>query len=373
MPVSLTLRDRDATRPAPGAPLRLLFYLPSLGGGGAERLVAQLATELASRGHEVTLVTDTESIENAGYVASAVRQVRLRPGHGRNVVHLARLIRKLKPDVSMSALSGQNLKHMLAAALAGRLSRAAQSYHGFFEGEPRLLSRVSYLMTPLSSRLMARTVCVSDALRAELLRRFHASARRTVRIYNGVPVRAQETLSAGAQNSANPIILACGRLTPDKNFGFLVRAFARMQHRDARLVILGNGPGRDAIEAEAARLHLQDRVYLPGYRDAASWYEKACCVALSSTREAFGLVVVEALAAGLPVVTTASGGPDEILPNGRFGQVVAQGDEAGFAAALDAALQDNSDPAERIARAREFSMERCVEAYEALFYEIARQ
>ncbi len=356
MPVSLTLRNRDATRPAPGAPLRLLFYLPSLGGGGAERLVAQLATALASRGHEITLVTDTESTENAGFLSPAVRQVRLGLGHGRNVVGLARLLRETKPHVSMSALSGQNLKHMVAAALAGHLSRAVQSYHGFFEGEPRLLSRMSYLLTPLSSRLMARTVCVSDCLRADLLRRFRASKTRTVRIYNGVPLVSDKQGHAGEHGSANPIVLACGRLTPDKNFGFLLRAFARMKHADARLVILGEGPERGNIEAEAARLRLQDCVSLPGYSDAANWYDKASCVALSSTREAFGLVVVEALAAGLPVVTTPSGGPDEILQNERYGRVVAHDDEAGFAAALDAALKDGSDPAERITRAREFSM-----------------
>ncbi len=372
MPVSLTLRDKADGRPTLGAPLRLLFYLPSLGGGGAERLVAQLATALASRGHQVTLVTDIESAENAAHVASGVRQVRLGLGHGRNVVALARLLRETRPHVSISALSGQNLKHMVAAALAGRLSRAVQSYHGFFEGEPRLLSRMSYLLTPLSSRLMARTVCVSDCLRADLLRRFHASKTRTLRIYNGVPLTSERGV-AGEHGSAEPIVLACGRLTPDKNFRFLVHAFSRMKHADARLVILGEGPERGTIEAETARLHLQDRVSLPGYSDAARWYDKASCVALSSTREAFGLVVVEALAAGLPVVTTASGGPDEILQNGRYGRVIAQSDEASFAAALDAALDDRGDPAERIARAREFSLEKCVDAYDALFHEIARQ
>jgi glycosyltransferase involved in cell wall biosynthesis len=90
-------------------------------------------------------------------------------------------------------------------------------------------------------------------------------------------------------------------------------------------------------------------------------------------RETFGLVVVEALAAGLPVVTTASGGPDEILDNGCYGRVVAQGDEAAFAAALDAALADQGDAAARVARANDFSMEKCTQAYEALFYEIAKR
>src|SRR5947209_5338580 len=180
MRVSLRLRQRARVPAHPGGSLRLLFYLPSLAGGGAERLLAHLATGLSRRGHEIIFVVDTDSAENAGLLEPGIQQVRLGPNHFANVMRLARLLREEKPDVSMSALSGQNLKHMLAAVLSGRLSRAVQSYHGFFEGEPRLLSRLSYFLTPLSSRLTARTVCVSDALREELVRRFHASPMRTI-------------------------------------------------------------------------------------------------------------------------------------------------------------------------------------------------
>jgi glycosyltransferase involved in cell wall biosynthesis len=321
----------------------------------------------------VVFVVDTESSENAVFLDASVRQVRLGPSHLAAVFKLSRLLREIKPDVSLSALSGQNLKHMLAASLAGRLSRAVQSYHGFFEGEPRLLSRLSYFLTPLSSRLMAKTICVSDTLREELLGRFHASADRTARIYNGVPSLQERGRAAQPRDETYPIVLACGRLSQDKNHAFLVRAFARLQHPNARLVILGEGPQRGTIEAEVARLNLKDRVALPGYCDPQPWYEKASCFAITSTRETFGLVVVEALAAGLPVVTTASGGPAEILENGRYGCVVAGMDEVGFAAALGAALAHPGDSAPRISRADEFAIDKCIEAYEALFTAIAQR
>jgi glycosyltransferase involved in cell wall biosynthesis len=356
----------------PSRPLKLLFYVPSLAGGGAERLLAQLASELTRRGHEIVFVVDTESSENAGFLDANVRQVRLGPNHLAAIFALSRLLREIRPDVSLSALSGQNLKHMLAALLAGRLARAVQSYHGFFEGEPRLLSRVSYLLTPLSSRLMAKTICVSDTLRDELVRRLHASAHGTIRIYNGVP-SVREQNYAARRDATDPIVLACGRLSRDKNHTFLVRAFARAKRPNARLVILGEGPERGAIESEIARLDLRDRVSLPGYCDPAPWYEKASCFAMTSIRETFGLVIVEALAAGLPVITTASGGPAEILENGLYGRVVALNDEIAFAAALDAALDNPGDATPRIARANEFSMEKCVEAYEALFSEIVQR
>jgi glycosyltransferase involved in cell wall biosynthesis len=353
--------------------LKLLFYVPSLAGGGAERLLAQLATALTRRGHEIVFAVDTDSPENAGFLDASVRQVRLGANHLGNILRLSRMLREFRPDVSLSALSGQNLKHMLAAMLAGRPSRAVQSYHGFFEGEPRLLSRVSYLTTPVSSRLMARTVCVSDTLREELLRRFNASADRTVRIYNGVPSLQEQDAAAPPGDETYPIVLACGRLSQDKNHAFLLRAFAGVEHPNARLVILGEGPQRGTIEAEIARLNLSDRVSLPGYVDLSAWYARASCFAMTSTRETFGLVLVEALAAGLPIVTTASGGPEEILANGRYGRIVPQGDERAFAAALDAALVDRGDATARRARAREFEMETCVEEYEKLFYEIARR
>jgi glycosyltransferase involved in cell wall biosynthesis len=361
------------TLPASQQPLKLLFYVPSLAGGGAERLVAHLATGLMQRGHEVLLAVDTASSENAGFLDSRVRQVRLGPIHFTNILALRRLLHEMRPDVSLSALCGQNLKHMLAAILAGRQARAVQSYHGFFEGEPRLLSRLSYLLTPLSSRLMVKTVCVSDTLREELIRRFYASPQRTIRIYNGVPNMTGAGGTARDRETANPIILACGRLSRDKNYPFLVRAFAQMKTSHARLVILGEGLDRGRIEAEIARLGLADRVSLPGYTDPTLWYDKASCFAMSSSRETFGLVIVEALAAGLPIVATASGGPDEILENGRYGCVVAQDNEAGFAEALDAALADAGDINARLARAHEFSMDKCIGAYEALFYEIARR
>jgi glycosyltransferase involved in cell wall biosynthesis len=216
-------------------------------------------------------------------------------------------------------------------------------------------------------------VCVSDALREELIRRFRASRERTIRIYNGVQKSAATSDPARARDKAKPIVLACGRLTPDKNYPFLVRAFARMKDTNARLVILGEGAERGRIEAEIARLGLEGRVSLPGYANPAPWYGNASCFAMTSSRETFGLVIVEALAAGLPVVTTASGGPDEILDHGRYGRVVEHSDEAAFAEALDATLADRGDAAMRLARAHEFSMDTCAEDYEKLFYEIARQ
>ena len=250
----------------PNKHLNLLFYLPSLDGGGAERLLATLATTLALRGHSVLLATDTEAPENKPFVSANVKSVVLGADHWGSTLALARMLRDRRPDASLSALCGQNFKHLVAAALAGRLNYAVQSYHGFFESEPRPLSRLSYLLTPLSSRMMARTIAVSDSLRRELIARFYASLARTKRIYNGSS--ANRLFQRRDIESPNTI-LACGRFSPDKNFPFLVRAFARIVAKDTRLVILGEGPTRRAIETEVRDLGLSGRVRaagLPGPR-----------------------------------------------------------------------------------------------------------
>ena len=348
--------------------LAILFYLPSLAGGGAERLLAQLASELVRRGHTVTLAVDTQAGENVGHLDASVRVVQLGAGHVTATLRLAGILRREKPDVCLSALGGQNLKHFVAALLAGRLRHGLQSCHGFYEGEPGLLSRLSVIAIALSSRLMARTVAVSDALRVDLIARFHASRDRTVRIHNGVPVKEGDAARMPVQP---PVVLACGRLTPDKNYPLLLQAFAAMRTVDARLVILGEGPERATIEGQIRRLGLSDRVDMPGYSDPAPFYESASCFAITSDREAFGLVVVEALAAGLPVVTTPSGGPPEIL--GDLGTVVPARDPMGLAAALDTALIESAQGEARRARAREFSMTRCADAYETMFRQVAKR
>ena len=343
---------------------KILIYTHAMTGGGAERVCALLASGFARAGDDVILAVDFQSPDNAAYVDAAVRIVVLGQPHGKAIAALARLLKTEKPDVSLSALGISNLKHLVAAGLAGRLHRAILSYHGFFSGEPQPLSRLSYLLTPLATRLAAATICVSDSLRAALVSRFWASARRTVRIYNPVEARVAD---APAQKSP-PMVLAVGRLVADKNFAGLVRAFALLDNSQAQLVILGEGPERGAIAAEIARLGLGDRVKLPGYVSQPwAYYSQASCLAMSSRLETFSLVVVEALANGLPVVSTLCGGPPEILDFGRFGRLVPYDDAPAMARAIDASLAMPGDPTPRLARAREFGLAVALENYGRLF------
>ena len=346
---------------------KILFYTHAMSGGGAERVWALLASAFAQAGHDVLLVVDFDDAENAGFVGPQVRRVTLGGNHITASLRLARLLRTEKPEISISALSISNLKHLVAATLAGRLHRAVQSYHGYDHSEPQLLSGLSYWLTPLSTRLMARTIAVSDGLLRHVVGKWRGKAARCLRIYN--PVTDGGGSLAGlllAQRA--PIVLAAGRLVAYKNFPLLVRSFALVEPKTAQLVIMGEGDQRPVIAAEIARLGLADRVTLAGYvREPWAMYETARCFALASNSESFGLVVVEALAHGLPVVATASDGPREIVDSAVLGTLVPHGDETALATAISRALADPGDPVPRRARAAEFSVEVAMRNYAQVF------
>ena len=273
-----------------------------------------------------------------------------------------------KPDASLSAISVSNLKHAVAAMMAGRNRRAILTYHGFFESEPERLSRIGYRLTPLLSRATAATIAVSESLLADLVKRLHASSERTRMIYNpAAPDPLPPLLDAESLMARPPVVVAIGRLVAGKDFSTLLRAFARLEHADARLVIMGEGPLRRALEDEARDLGIGGRVSMPGFTtEIGATLEAARCLAITSRRESFSLVCVEALAYGLPVVATDCGGPSEILGSRAFGAIVPVGDPEALARAIDACLTAPGDPSARQTHAAEFTLDRALDRYDAL-------
>lgn len=347
---------------------KYLFYMYSLLGGGAERVWALLASEFARRGHDVTFAMDFAAEENSGFLDPAVRRVVLGGNHAQNIWRLSALIRAEKPDVTLSGIGASNLKHLAAAALAGRARRAVISYHGFFPSEPELLSCISNHLAPVTTRFAGRAIAVSDGLLRNLVDIHRASPARTMRIYNPVDtLGAPEALHAEDIEARLPVVLFVGRFAPDKDIATLLRAFSLVKTPGARFEIVGDGPQRPDFERLVVELGLNDRLVFRGYmRDPSEAYRNARCFVISSIRESFGNVVAEALAHGLPVVSTAAAGPVEILDEGRFGTIVPLGDHAALARGIDAALADPGDPAPRMGRARDFAIARVTDAYLAM-------
>lgn len=347
---------------------KLLFYLPSLGDGGGQRLWAALASAFHRAGHHVIFVQDFAATENRDLLDPDIALHTLGRNHLGSVGRLAAVLRETQPDVALSAIAGSNLKLIAAQKLSGVSTKIVQTFHGHNEWQTGWLSYFTARALPLTSRLSARTIAVSEPLKDDLVHTWKSHPGRTFALSNPVFLPSPISVpSADDLKSRPPVILAVGRLADDKDYPMLIEAFARLARPDARLVIVGKGPEEDNIRALISKHGLSDTVTLAGFvPEPWHHYEHAKCLALSSQSEAFGGVIVEALAHGLPIVATRTDGPKHILSSPNLGTLVPVGDAGAMAAALADALDAPGDPAPRLARANQFSMANRFPVYETL-------
>lgn len=347
---------------------KILFYTHGLVDGGGERLWSCLASAFKARGRDVIFAQDFEADENRANLEASIPVFTLGRGHVRAIRQLAQVLRDEKPDVALSAIGGSNTKLMIAKWLSRSPVRTIITYHGFREWRTGVLSFLTYFFLPVLSSLADCTVAVSDGLREQLIQKWGAKPERTITILNPVfyPHMARVPSDSELKSRAD-VFLAVGRMVPEKDFITLVRAFARIDRPNARLVILGKGPDEAKLRQEIARLGITNRVTLPGYsKEPWRYYAEAKCFVLSSISEPFGNVIVEAMAYGLPVVATACSGPQEILRHGEFGRIVALGSDLQLAHAMTATLDNPGNPAVRRKRADDFSFDVRVPTYDAL-------
>lgn len=356
------------------SPPRIAFYLPHLRTGGVETVFVRLAREFARIGHDVRVVVDRAEGELAASLTCPV-DILDAPRTLAAVPRLTRWLRVQAPDVLFSAISHNNLAALAARRLAGVPT-------AIIIGEHSILSRQTtkdwkFRLMPMLARLAYRRadaiVTVSEAGRNDLAALLGCSADVIDVMPN--PATGPDAASRAAAAVTHPwfgagdLVMAAGRLAAVKDFDLLLRAFALVaSERPCRLIILGEGPERPRLERLCADLGLSDRVDLPGrVDDTLPWFAHARAVVMSSHYEGFGLVLVEAMACGTPVVTTASGGPPaEILGHGAFGPVAASRTPGALAAAIIQAFDHPVSPDVLRRRAADFSTGASIAAYEAL-------
>lgn len=346
---------------SPAQSRRIGICLPDMGGGGAERVAIEIIHELLGAGHQVDLVLVQAIGQLLELVPPQVRIVDLKAPRLLGALGpLIRYFRRERPDamqISMWPLT-------TVAILAHRLSRSRallmiSDHVAFSHAGWRDKMAIRMTAGPLY-RLADVRVVVSEGAARDVAALTGLGRDEFELIYNPIspperirPTTEAERLWGGAKHR----IVAAGSLKPQKNHALLLRAFARMDRKDSKLMILGEGPLRPDLERLAAELGVADRVVLPGFQiDPWPFYASASLFVLSSDYEGFANVVLEAMAAGLPVVSTdCQSGPAEILDHGRFGALVPVGDEAALAAAMDHALDNPGGAEARKARAATFA------------------
>ena len=405
-----------------GSRVHVALVLPNLRGGGAERSLLGVAKGLIERGHQVDVVLlgsrihypgeipgdarlfvvdnkpDDRTTNGAVHVLGKLIQLSVPPKSRdwitimsalkwdplclpntrliRETRAVAEYVRREQPDCILPSLPNAKVATLLASRLLPHFPPVVPTVRNAIRARRRHHRR-RYL------RLFERAshfVCVSRGVTDDLIEQLGVPKERVSTIYNPVVTPNLDLQMAAPANhpwmsgGREPVILSAGRLSRQKDYPTLVKAFARVAAtRPCRLIVLGEGGRRKALERLVQKLGLTDRVSLPGWVDnPLAFMSRASLFVLSSRYEGLPGVLVQALACGCPCVSTdCPWGPAEILQGGRLGPLVPVGDPVRLADAIISVLDRPPEKQSLRETAARFSAERAVSAYEDLIFSVS--
>ncbi len=360
---------------------RVAIFLPALYGGGAERTMLKLAGGIVARNYMVDLVLARAKGPYLTEIPQNVRLIDLNASRDLfSLFPLVQYLRKERPAILLSGLH-TNIIAIIARKLARVPTRVFVSERNTFsirtqsfssDFRIRLMPKLVKLLYPLADSVVA----VSKGVAEDLVEQVGIPKNRIAVIYN--PVVTPE-LKAKAANSLDhawfkagqpPVILSAGRLSVQKDFATLISAFARIREAsNARLLILGEGDERQALEDQIRKLGLEQNVCMPGFvTNPYPYMREASVFVLSSKYEGLPGVLIEALYCGTRLVATdCPSGPREVLCDGSYGQLVPVGDVELMAQAIGKALRGELSAAHEDGWKR-FELETVVDQYLDLFF-----
>ena len=368
---------------------RLVVVLPTLNGGGAEKVVVDLARALRKDWEIRFLLTNPDRSEDvyAPALAEAGIPVERLPVFRkfatlRKLLPLRRALLRAKPDVVLSAMT--QTETVVSLALRGT-------------GVPHVLSEHNDVADALATRIgrpgiykaLARLAYHAPNTRAAVAVSSHAASVVKELFAPDVPVRAIRNgldLDLLRRASAEPVpdddggdgprVVSVGRLNRVKNVPLLMRALAHggPMCRRAQLVLVGRGEEEARLRALASELGIADRVLFAGFRvNPHAWVARADVFAFCSDSEGFGCALAEAMFVNGHCVTTANQGALEIVEDGKSGLVVPVSDGRAFAEALERMLSDEGLRARCAAAAREWALSNTLEAQAEAYDEVLRE
>lgn len=355
---------------------RIAIFLTGLDGGGAERVLVNLMRGFVTQGLAIDLVLVKRQGPYLSLVPPEVQIIDLQaPRLISSLIPLIRYLKEQQPSVLLSALEDTNIVALWARYLAKVPMRLVVSVHNTLSQEAKNSQQLKRKIAPYLARwfypMADAVVTVSHGSETDLLKLGIGQKKLQV-IYNPVVTpelftKLQEKVEhPWFQAGEPPVILGVGRLEKQKDFTTLIQAFAEVKkQRDARLIILGEGSERSKLESLVESLGLKDSVSLPGFvSNPYAYMQQSQLFVLSSLYEGLPTVLIEAMAAGTPVVSTnCESGPDEILEQGKLGQLVPVGDDKALAQAIVESLNQPLDSSILRQKAEEFSLAKAVDQY----------
>ncbi|MEO1264550.1 MAG: glycosyltransferase [Pseudomonadota bacterium] len=365
---------------------RLALLLPSLlPVGGVETVALSRSRLLRDLGLRVDLLFVNEPNATQDWLPTGARCINFGSGRLRHVVRpLRRYLIEERPDAVVAAMWPLTALAVVAHKLARSRARLVTSDHNVLSVQYRNKSKVSRAMLRAS---IAATYSLADAriavsidVKNDLARLSGLPPQRFDVVHNPLPLVVDDGPASNAAEAAWGVppgkrILTVGRLKAQKNQKLLIDAFRLLEaDAHARLMILGTGELEDELRNDISAHGLAGRVLMPGHVDQpVNYYKSADLFALTSDAEGFGNVLLEALACGLPIVSTdCPGGPREILADGAYGRLVAMNDAAAFSDAIKQGLEQGADPNRQRQRAEQFSLAATTTRYLDVVFPAAR-
>ena len=355
--------------------VKLAVLMSFSGAGGVERMVVNLLEGFVARGHRVDLLV----IRPKGApreLPEGVRRVELAWRTHTALPALVGYLRRERPRALLAAKDRAIRIAVLARLLSGvdfrLVGRLGTNLSAALEGKPAWRRRIRLWPMAWLYKRVEQVVAVSRGVAEDTLNITGLPRERVVVVRNPVITtrlhrQAQETVDhPWLADDTVAVVMGAGRLTRQKDFPTLIRAFAKLrQSRPARLIILGEGKLRPELEALARELGIENDMDMPGHTsNPYAWMRRARLFVLSSLWEGSPNVLTEALALGVPsVATDCPSGPREVLDGGRIGPLVQMGDWRGMAAAM-ARVLDELPPPDLLRQAvAEYTLERSARGY----------
>lgn len=330
--------------------LNIAFILPSFDGGGAERVIVNLANGFTNSGLFVSIIVLNS---HGSYINEANNKVKIINLNKKRTLYsyfsLLKFVRDSKPNVLFSTMPHINIlalfikivykKYTVVIRESNTTSEQSKSKTSVKWHIIKLLRRVLYNKADL-------IVCPSAGVAEDLLHHEKLFLKHIQLVvipnpcnYNSLLIRSTEPIKDEfmLRNNNTKFIIGIGALSKQKDFSTLIKAFSIIDKRiDCKLIILGDGSERDNLESLVSSLGIQEKVYMPGFVDNPFNYLISSDVfVLSSIYEGLPNALIQALLLDVPCISTnCKSGPNEILANGDYGQLVKIGDPISMSKAI---------------------------------------
>lgn len=313
---------------------KVMFFLNSLSGGGAERTIINIIRNLNPKKYETILVLGTMDNNDYSHLVSDINIKVLNTSNTKDsILKLSKSIKKVNPDLLFSTLNGNNIVLILAKMLSFKgtpiIVREAsnRTQSGSVKSRNRIITRLLY------NYKTKKVIALSNGVKKDLIENFKVKEKKIKVIYNPIEVKqiqklSNENINDFSKKNDEKLLISVGRLVDAKDFETLINAFSLVNKKiNVRLLIVGKGPKEEELKKLSEKLNISNKIDFIGFKSNPYKYMKlADLFILSSKWEGFGHVIAESMAVGTPVISTdCNSGPREIIGDNKYGILVPVG------------------------------------------------